>query len=714
MSSPPHTLDRRRFLASLGIAGAASVAGCSATEPAPDRSTTTLNEERTRALAEAYAPTLYFDEGEQWFPTDPRAYESEQDGEPVVDGFDALNDYTAASKESESPPELTMFYHAVSYDDSPLSVVQFWYYSAFDQFTTNFHWHDWEVLHVFVDTETEEPQLYVASSHSRKVPNNEFLDPDPETQPRILSELGSHSSALSVNDLADRFQRLSVDGGLADITNSAIETIEDIVSLPIAYGLPRDEGSRLPYLVPELDGAPLYEHDRLPAVDRADLLPEALTISSFSDLTSPPTDLPNRTTGSVFQYAGRDDTDEIAGAVDAEYDLVSTREIDHITAFTGPQLSFEFSVPEFAEDAFAGHITTTGVPWGQPRYDDPATDISDRNHRATLAERYDAIGAPASASTVIASLSQAVSNDDAPDDEGLTTGDLGVEGVALLESEPEAVPTFNGVAVVDDVPAGDHQLTVNGAGVEPHSETVGVADGEATPAGVEGSIPLVARENATKLEVDPSESDSDLTDLAVEDDFAGRLYDAPLSGPDAVYVHRGGAYTTEVRDSDDEIGAIRVNQAATEADERVRLDNPQTGKASLATYLADVAGETSAAVAAVEDSDGDDSDDDTTGSGSGGGGGNTTAGGSENAVRGLRRALEAIAEAAQRAAERAAAGDRGQADQSLANVQDRLERAATRLAEASDSLPGEIERASERRLDQSQRRAEQAQAADKL
>jgi hypothetical protein len=466
--------------------------------------------------------------------------------------------------------------------------------------------------------------------------------------------------------------------------------------------------------VPELDGAPLYEHDRLPAVDRADLLPEALTISSFSDLTSPPTDLPNRTTGSVFQYAGRDDTDEIAGAVDAEYDLVSTREIDHITAFTGPQLSFEFSVPEFAEDAFAGHITTTGVPWGQPRYDDPATDISDRNHRATLAERYDAIGAPASASTVIASLSQAVSNDDAPDDEGLTTGDLGVEGVALLESEPEAVPTFNGVAVVDDVPAGDHRLTVNGAGVEPHSETVGVADGEATPAGVEGSIPLVARENATKLEVDPSESDSDLTDLAVEDDFAGRLYDAPLSGPDAVYVHRGGAYTTEVRDSDDEIGAIRVNQAATDADERVRLNNPQTGKASLATYLADVAEETSAAIAAIEDSDDGDNDDDATGAEGGAAGGNTTPKGSGNAIRGLRRALDAIADAARRAAERAAAGDRGQAEQSLANVQDRLERATSRLAEASDSLPNEVERASERRLAQSQRRSEQAQAADKL
>jgi hypothetical protein len=718
MSSPPFYLDRRRLLTSLGIAGTASLAGCSATEPEPDRATTTLSEERTRELAEEYAPTLYFDEAEKWFPTDPRSYESEQDGEPVVDGFDALNGYTAATNESDSPPEPTLFYHGVSYDDSPLAVVQFWYYSAFDQFTTNFHWHDWEVLQVFVDTDTDEPQLYVASAHSRKVPNNEFLNPDADTQPRILSELGSHSSALSINEIADRFQRLAIDGTLADITNSAIETIEDVINLPIAYGLPRDEGSRLPFLVPAFEGAPLYEHDRLPAVDREDLLAEELTVSSFSELTAPPTDLPARTTGLVFQYADRDESDEIDDAVDAEYDLVSTGELKHITAFTGPQLSFEFAVPEFAEDAVASHITKTGVPWEQPRYDDPAPDISDRNHRATLAERYDAIGAPASASTVVAGLSEAISNDDAPDNEGLTTDDLGVEGVALLESEPEAVPTFNGVAVVDDVPAGEHRLTVNAAGVEPHSERVGVTeDAATTSAGVEGSIPLVARENATKLELDPSEADSDLTELAVEDDFAGRLYNAPLSGPDAVYVHRGGAYTTEIRDSDDEVGAIRVNQAATDADERVRLADPQTGKASLATYLADVAEETSAAVAAIEESDdgdSDDSDDDTPAVGDGGSGGrNETLEGSENAVRGLRRALDAVADAAGRAAERAAAGDRRQADQSLATVQNRLGRVATRLTEASDALPDEVVRASERRLDQSERRAEQARAADK-
>ncbi|MEA1931001.1 MAG: hypothetical protein U9O06_05565 [Euryarchaeota archaeon] len=697
-------LDRRTVLAAVGSVGAASIAGCTAFESGADSRTTELSDEQARDLAAEFAPTLYFDEAEQWFPTDPRPYESQQDGEVVVDGFDAFGGYTAAARETEEPPEPTVFYHAVAYDESPLAVVQFWYYSAFDQFTTNFHWHDWEVLHVFVDTDSGEPQLYVASSHSGRVPNNEFLDPD--QQPRILSELGSHSSALSINEIADQFQRLSAAGILADITNSAIETLEDVANIPIAYGLPRDEGSRLPYVVPELDGAPIYDHDRLPSVDREALITDDLTVRSFSDLTSPPSDLPSRSTGLVFGHSGQESDDDTE--IDVAYELVSTSEVEHITAFTGPQLSFEFSVPEFAEDAIAGHITTAGVPWDQPRYEEPAADITDSNHRATLAERYDAIGEPASVNSVIANISEAVTNDDAPDGEGLTTGTLATEALALLESDPHAVPTFGGLAVMQGVPSGDHRLTINAAGVEPHSETLAVGDdADPTTAGVEGEIPLVARENAIKLEVDATESDSEITNLAVEDDFAGRLYDATLSGEDAVYLHRGGAYTTEVRDSDDEIGAERVNPTDNEG---VRIENPKTGKGSLAEYLADLAAETSAAVAAVDEEgdsdDDDDGDDDTNGNGSGSG--------STNAVRGLSQALEAIAEAARRTAERAAAGDRGQADRSLANVEDRLERAATRLAEASDDLPDDLERAAKRQLDQSRRRSEQAQAAEKL
>jgi hypothetical protein len=710
----PADIDRRGYLAALVGTGAASLAGCSLLEGDEDSPTASVDEGRARELAERFAPTLYFDAEEKWFPTDPRRYESERDGSPVVSGFDAFDGYSKRYNDPSSPPDPTVFYHVVEYDGSPLSVVQFWQYSAFDQFTTNFHWHDWEVLHVFVDTETDEPQLYVASSHSRTVPNNEFLDPDPDRSPALLVELGSHSNALSINEQRDRFQRLPINELVADITNGSIDGVEAIAELPIAYGLPRDEEGRLPFALPELDGEPIHEDDRLPSVGRTDLLDESLVVRSFDALASPPSELPERATGLRFDH-----TDRNSSEADVGYDLVPAGELEHLTGFTGPQLSFEFSIPGFAEDAVSGHLSTTGVPWESSRYDNPAADISDPNHRAELARRYDAIGEPAPVSTIVASVTEATANDDAPDDEGVTTEPHNVESVALLESDPEAVPTFGGVAVLRGVQDGDHRLTVNGAGVAPHSEAVSVQAGEdVTTAGVDGEIPLVSNEQAVKVEVDPRGADSELSDLAIEDDFAGRLYDAPLSEPDAVYVHRGGAYTAEVRDTDNEVGAIRV----TPGDEgTIRLGEPRTGKASLATFLADIAEETAASIgsgATADDSDatggnddddrdrGDDrreSDDDT-----------GSLDGSENAVRGLRRALAAVAEAARRAAERAEAGDRGGADTALESVSTRLERVGERLAEARGSLPAARERAIERRLERGRRRSDQATEAEKL
>jgi hypothetical protein len=349
------SVNRRTVLGALAGGGVASLAGCSLLRAEEDAPTRALEDETARELATAFAPTLYFDEAERWFPTDPRPYESDADGDTVVDGFDAFDGYTERYADAEAPPNPTVFYNVVRYEDSPLAVVQYWCYSAFDQFTTNFHWHDWEVFHVFVSVEEADspdaqessdeasvgnPQLYVASSHSRKVPNNEFLDPDREIVPRILSELGSHSSALSLNDERDAFQRLPIGDALADITNSAMEAVESLAETPVAYGLPRDEGSRLPYVVPELDGAPLYDHDRLPSVERSDLVGDDLTVRSFDALSSPPTDLPERETGLVFQHADRGESE-----ADVNYELVPTGELEHIDGFTGPQLSFEFAVP---------------------------------------------------------------------------------------------------------------------------------------------------------------------------------------------------------------------------------------------------------------------------------------------------------------------------------------------------------------------------------
>nr|WP_081927055.1 hypothetical protein [Halobellus rufus] len=772
-------VDRRTLLATLAGAGVGSLAGCSMLDREPDGQTTEADPELAESLATRFAPTLFFDAAEPWLPTDPRPYASERDGESIVDGFDALDGYHERYTDAGDPPDPTVFYHAVEYEDSPLAVVQFWLYSAFDQFTTNFHWHDWEVLHVFVDTETERPQLYVASSHSRRIPNNEFLDPDPEMVPRILSELGSHSSALSVNDEPDQFQRLPGADLLADITNSAIESVEALSELPLAYGLPRDEGARLPYVVPEYEGAPVYDHERLPNVDRESLVDESLTVRSFESLASPPTDLPERSTGVVFRHEERtDDAGLDASATQYPYELVPTAEIEHLVDFTGPQLSFEFSVPEFAEDAVAGHISTTGAPWGQPRYGNPAADITDPNHRASLAERYDAIGDAAAINTVVATVTEAVTSDDAPDQEGLTTRDPTVEAVALLESDPVAVPTFEGVAVVRDVPDGEHRLTVNAPGQAPYSERLSVGedartsdspssasetvsnasqtsssasetdssptagtttdDGTATSdettaadesgasrrgervslAGNGGEIPLVARENARKLEVDADGTDAELTSLAVDDDFAGRLYDGAISGPAAVYVHEGGAYTAEVRDAEGAIGAFRVNpNPSSDGDDAdsdssdggsengsdpgppIRIDRPETGKASLSSFLAAIAGETSDELGALLD---------------GGDGATEDLVGRENAVRGLVRALDAVVSGAERAAENARAGDRANADRRLESVATALERIVGLIDEASEDLPDPLSNAVRNRVDEATVRAEQARAAEKL
>jgi hypothetical protein len=382
--------------------------------------------------------------------------------------------------------------------------------------------------------------------------------------------------------------------------------------------------------------------DETPGVDRTDLLSASMTVRSFDDLSSPPADLPERSTGLTFAPdSGEDGDDATALDADVTYDLVPSAALEHVAEFAGQQLSFEFAIPGAVEDAVASHLTAPEAPWNQPRYVDPAADISDPGHRGVLADRYDAIGDPAPSNTLVA---------------------------------------------LRDVPGGEHRLTANGAELAPHSETVDVGgsgdtaietgtaaeadpeSGGVTTAGAGAEIPLVAGGDATKLVVDPADSDDELTDLAVEDDFAGRLYDAPLSGPDAVYVHRGGAYTTEVRDADDAVGAFRVDPAAVAA----TLD---------------------------EEGDSDDTGDDGPGEGQGGGqdedGGD---GGPGNAVRGLAQALAAIVEAARRAAERAESGDRGQADTNLDAV-------ATRLG---------LARAADNRFAQLDRRAEQAKNAEKL
>jgi hypothetical protein len=445
-------------------------------------------------------------------------------------------------------------------------------------------------------------------------------------------------------------------------------------------------------------------------------------------------------------------------------------------------LSFEFAVPEFAEDAIAGHISTAGTPWEQGRYDDPAADITEPAHRAALADRYDAIAPPGPINDVIATVSQVIQSPNAPDGGGVTTTETAVEAVALLRSDPVAAPTFRGVSLFRGVETGAHRLTINAPGLAPYDESLEVGRGgdgtdsnvtaSATPAptatgsdatrtaalaGVDGEVPLVPSADAARLEIDTGAADAELTAIAIDDDFGGRLYETTPDGPDAVYVHRAGAYTVEARDADGAVGVVRVNPTDAEP---VRIDAPDTGVAALASFVASIMDEMADRLASVEDDGPDDAvnetderpepddavnetderpepddavnetderpepddavnetderpepDDavnETDGEPAPGSVGET------NTLGGLLRAIEAVSAAAERAAERAEAGDRRGADQALQTLSGSLQRAAERFDGLRGTLPAREASAVDRQFRRARRRTNQAIAAEKL
>jgi hypothetical protein len=620
--------------------------------------------DRARRLAERYAPDLYFGARERWYPTDPRPYAStDSEGRTVVDGFDALDGYSAAF-DGDEPPSPTAFYRVVDVDDR-LSVVQHWFYSAFDQFSVNFHWHDWELLQTFVDVEADRPVLYCASAHSRKVPNNEFLDPDAGDRVGVVSEVGSHSSALGVNRDPATFQRFPTGDLIADVTNRAVSLGDLVESVPLAYGLPRDEGFGLPYAVPELDGRPLYELDRLPHVTREHFVDADVTVRRFADLASPPP-LPVREGGLTL-------TPDDDG--DYRYDLVPMSETDHIDAYVGPQLSFEFAVPSFAEDAVANHITTVGVPQTQPRYDDPVADVTDPRHRSTLADRFGGVERGGPVSRLVGAVREVVPDPDAPTNAGVAVTAPTTEAVALLESEGTGVPTTNGLVLVDDVPTGDHRLTVNGAGVAPYAETFTHEGGERA-VGADGRVALVSNADAVKVRADASDTAAGVANVRVDDDYGGTVYDAAPPGGDrfGVYVHGGGAYTVRLTDREGDVGVFRVDPDPD--DDAATIEDPATGKRSHTRYLVDELRESLARVAELRRAEAV----------------------PEDELEPVENQLRGALDSAERADALAAEGDAEGANEALAAVAERLATLESLVEARADRLPPTVYEQFRRRL----------------
>lgn len=543
------------------------------------------------AVVERYAPDLYFGALEKWFPTDPRPYVVDSSDGPVVDGFRALEEYSRRFRETGSPPTPTVFYRIVEAADG-VDAIQYWFYSVFDQFTVNFHWHDWELLQVFLDRETGEPLLLSASAHARGTPNNEFLEPDLAAgrRPGILSEVGSHSSASEVNGVRPSFERLPGDDWQSDVTNDALEVAESLAA-PFAYGLPRGEGARLPFVMPELDGYPLHEHPSL-SVDREDFVDERVTVGGWRGLPRPPEAIPLREPGLVLTHP------DSATPADATYALEPMESLPGAIAdFVGPQLSFEFAIPEFAEDRLADHITSVGIPWEQPRYADPLADVTDPAHR----RRIDGESPSGLTNRVVGRVRYLGSGadgaldgigDDARDALGsaitVSRYALPVElAVRLASEDPTATVTRGGVFGYLDVDPGEHLLVVNGPGFAPVARRF-VHEGGTYRAGGDGELTVVPTEDAGWIRGDGRETRG-IAHVRVTEDYAGVVHDGVPTETDrfAVAVHREGRYTVEVVDSEGRPGAYRVTPETfgdgTEATRRA----VETGKASLAGALRD-------------------------------------------------------------------------------------------------------------------------------
>ncbi|OYR48653.1 hypothetical protein [Halorubrum sp. Ea8] len=639
--APDRSVDDRRRralvyggLAALAGTGTAGAWYVSRDDPAPPQEPDDGEPEETGApdevdhdgetapsIVRRYAPDLYFGALEKWYPTDPRPYVVETAAGSVVDGFTALDGYAAAFREAGAPPAPTVFYNVVEAAEG-VDALQYWLYSAFDQFAVNFHWHDWELLQVFVERETGEPLLLSASAHSRASPNNEFLEPEiPDgARPGILSEVGSHSSASEVNGLVPTFERFPTADLLSDVTNDVVD-VSASLRAPFAYGLPRDEGARLPFVLPELDGVPLHEHPSL-SIDRTDLIDERVTVGSWGGLPVPPGDLPLREPGLVLAHpesrlaTGEGDGDAAADATYALEPIAPLREA--IDDFVGPQLSFEFAVPGFAEDAIASHITSVGVPWEQDRFADPLSDVTDPAHR----RRVDGAEPTGLTDRVVGRVRQLRAGTEGALDgvsDAARDAVAGVAGVSLFapqtelavrlaSEDPTATATRGGAFGFLRVEPGPHLLVVNGPGFAPIAERF-VHEGGLVRAGGDGELVAVATEDAGWIRGDGRETGG-IDRIRVVEDYAGVIYEGAPAETDrfAVAVHREGKYTVEVVDRDGRLGAYRVTADSFDANGEAVREEVRTGKLALARTLRDEVAELYGLAESLSESARDDSD----------------------------------------------------------------------------------------------------------
>ncbi|MFB6250532.1 MAG: hypothetical protein ABEI27_02400 [Halobellus sp.] len=264
--------------------------------------------------------------------------------------------------------------------------------------------------------------------------------------------------------------------------------------------------------------------------------------------------------------------------------------------FVGPQLSFEFAVPGFAEDRLASHITSVGTPWEQPRFTDPLTDVTDPDHRRSIAGEVSGgltnrvvgrvrqlrAGAEGTVPQVSDDARSALA-DQIP----VSLFGVPVEAAVRLASpDPVATVTRGGVFGLLRVEQGDHLLVVNGPGYAPVAERFD-HDGGLVRAGAGGELTVVASEDAATIRGDGRAANG-VERVRVIEDYAGTVYDGRPVEPDRykIPVHRAGTYTVAVVDGNGRRGAYRVTPADFgDADDTIR-EVVTAGKGSLVRSLA--------------------------------------------------------------------------------------------------------------------------------
>ncbi len=144
-----------------------------------------------------YAPNLWFDSEEQYYPVNPLDFYY-QNGEEIP-GQVAVEKYNQLSFQDKLN-KLTVFYHILDYNDQ--WVYQYWLFYVFNDslgLIKNKHYSDWEAVFVFVDKQTGQVIKVIGTAHQREIFDTEIYEPETSHVWTYIGG-GSHANCIDRQD----------------------------------------------------------------------------------------------------------------------------------------------------------------------------------------------------------------------------------------------------------------------------------------------------------------------------------------------------------------------------------------------------------------------------------------------------------------------------------------------------------------------------------